>query len=67
MKLKSTEYPAKSAGAVKYTDYTSEERQNTSNECPGYNTKQSNGEIPVILELWGMRSIPSLPSIPGPL
>ena len=28
------------------------------NECPRYDTKQSNGEIPVMLELWGMRSIP---------
>ena len=33
--------------------------------CPGYNTKQS--EVPVMLELWGMRSTPSLPSLPGPL
>ena len=31
------------------------------NECPGYDTKQSDGEIPVMLELWGMRSTPSLP------
>ena len=37
------------------------------NECPGYNTKQSDGEVPVMLELWGMRSTPSLPSLPGPL
>ena len=34
-------------------------------ECPGYDTKQSDGELPVILELWGMRSTPSLPSLPG--
>ena len=38
-----------------------------SNECPGYDTKQSDGEVPAILELWGMRSTPSLPSLPGPL
>ena len=37
------------------------------NECPGYDTKQSDGEIPAVLELWGMRSTPSLPSLPGPL
>ena len=37
------------------------------NECPGYDTKQSDGEVPAVLELWGMRSIPSLPSLPGPL
>ena len=37
------------------------------NECPGYDTKQSDGEVPAMLELWGMRSTPSLPSLPGPL
>ena len=37
------------------------------NECPRYDTKRSDGEAPVMLELWGMRSTPSLPSLPGPL
>ena len=37
------------------------------NECPAYDTKQSDGEVPAGLELWGMRSAPSLPSLPGPL
>ena len=37
------------------------------NECPGYDTKQSDGEVPAMLELWGMRSTPSLPSLPSPL
>ena len=37
------------------------------NECPGNDTKKSDGEVPVMLELWGMRSIPSLPLLPGPL
>ena len=37
------------------------------NECPVYDTKQSNGEVPVMLALWRMRSTPSLPSLPGPL
>ena len=37
------------------------------NECPGYDNKQSDGEVPAMLELWGMRSTPSLPSLPGPL
>ena len=37
------------------------------NECPGYDTKQSDGEIPAVLELWGMRSTPSLSLLPGPL
>ena len=40
--------------------------QNTSlNECPGYDTKQSDGQAPVMLELMGMWSAPSLPSLPG--
>ena len=41
--------------------------QDSPNECPAYDTKQSDGEVPVILELWGMPSSPSLPSLPGPL
>ena len=36
-------------------------------ECPGYITKQSDGEAPVMLELWGKRSTPLLPSLPDPL
>ena len=36
------------------------------NECPGYDTKQSDGEVPVMLGLWGMWSILSLPLLPGP-
>ena len=39
----------------------------TPNECLGYDIKQSDGEIPVVLELWEMRSTPSLSSLPGPL
>ena len=26
------------------------------NECPGYDTKQSDGEVPMMLGLWGMQS-----------
>ena len=37
------------------------------NKCPVYDTKQSDGEVPVMLELWGVRSIPWLPSLLGPL
>ena len=33
------------------------------NKCPRYDTKQSDDEAPVILELWGMRSISSLRSL----
>ena len=39
----------------------------TANKSPGYDTKQYNGEVPAVLELWGMRSTPSLPSLPGTL
>ena len=42
-------------------------RSNPPNESPGYDTQQSDGEVPVMMELWGMLSIPSLPSLPGPL
>ena len=37
------------------------------NECPRYDTKQPDDEVPVILQLWGMQSTPSLPLLPGPL
>ena len=39
----------------------------SADECPGYNTKQSDGEVPVMMDLWGMRSTLLLPSLPGPL
>ena len=32
-----------------------------------YDTKQSDNEVLVMLELWVIRSTPSLPSLPGPL
>ena len=37
------------------------------NECPGYNTKQSDGEVPGMQGLWRMQTTPSLPLLPGPL
>ena len=37
------------------------------NWCPGYDTKQSNGEVQAMLGLWGIRNTPSLPLLPGPL
>ena len=59
---------AQSAGAVEYTDCTSAEGLDPPpNESPGSDTKQSDGEVPAVLELWGMRSTPSLPSLPDPL
>ena len=35
------------------------------NDCPGYDTKQSDGEVPMMLELCGIRSTSSLPMLPG--
>ena len=56
------------AEAVEYTDRNSAEGLDSPpNECPVYDTKQSDGEVPVMLELWGIQSTPSLPSLPGPL
>ena len=34
------------------------------NKCPGHDTKQSDGEVSVMLELWGMQSTSLLPSLP---
>ena len=56
---------AQSAGAVEYTDCISTYEQDPSNECPGYDIQQSDGEVP-LLEFWEMRSTPSL-LLPGPL
>ena len=36
------------------------------NDSPGYETKESYAEVPVMLDLLGMRSIPLLPLLPGP-
>ena len=36
-------------------------------EHPWYDTKQSDNEVTVMLEFWGMRSTPSFPSLPGPI
>ena len=61
-------------GAAEYTDCISvvgqdnpAVGQDTPNECPGYDTKLSDREASVMLELWGMQSTPLLPSLPGPL
>ena len=37
------------------------------NACLGYHSKLSDGEVPVMLELWGMQSTLSLPLLPDPL
>ena len=53
--------------AAEYTDSFSEEGLDSSNECPGYETQQSDDEDQVMLELWGIRSTPSCPSLQDPL
>ena len=58
---------AQSAGAVEYTDQHLYRGIKPPNESPGYDSEQSDGEAPVMLELWGMRSTPSLPLLLGPL
>ena len=39
----------------------------TTNECPKYDTTQSDDEALVMLKLLGMQSTPLLPSLPAPL
>ena len=56
-----------SAGAVEYTDCITAEGQDSPNEYPAYDTKQFEGDAPVMHELWGMQSSPLLSLIPGPL
>ena len=61
--MKRSEFPyiyefAQSARTVEYTDCFSV-------ECPGYDTKQSDGELSVMLEFWGMQSATLLASLPG--
>ena len=42
-------------------------RSTPQNECPGCNTKQSDGQVPVMLEIGVLRSTPSLPLFPSSL
>ena len=58
---------AQSAGAVEYTASLQRGKTPHRNERHGYDTKQSDREVPVMLELWRMRSAPLLPSLQGPL
>ena len=42
---------ALSAGAAEYMDCISAKEYDSPNKCPGYDTKQSDGETSVMLEL----------------
>ena len=55
------------ARGVEYSYCISAEGQGYPHEHHEYDTKQCAGEVPVILELWEMRSTPSLPLLAGPL
>ena len=35
-----------------------DQSKHTPNECPRYDTKKSDGEVPVMLKLWGMPITP---------
>ena len=56
--------PAKSAGAVEYTDCTGGKTPSI-NECPNMILKKPYGVAPVMLKRWGMQSTLSLQSLPG--
>ena len=58
---------AHSAGAVEFTDYLSAGGYLRPKECPRYDTKLSDSEVPIMLELSGMWSTPSMSPLSGPL
>ena len=54
-----------SARAVEYTDYNSAQGWDPHQWVSRCDTKQSDGDAPVILEFWWTWSNPSLPSLQG--
>ena len=54
-----------SAGPVEYPGLLLCRGVSFPNACPGYDTTQSKCEVPVMLEIWEMRSNPSLQSFSG--
>ena len=56
---------AESAGTVEYTNCISAIEHDSANECPSYDIKPSDSEVPV-LELRRMRNIPSVTLLPDP-
>ena len=57
---------AQLAGTVEYPDCFSVYGYDSPNACPVCDTIRSDEETPVVLELSGMRSTYSLPSLSGP-
>ena len=58
---------AQSAGSAECTDCISVEGFELPQRVSRYDTKESGGEAPVMLELWGMQSTTLLPSLSGSL
>ena len=56
---------SQSVRSIEYTDCVSAEGVRPPNDCPEYDIKQSDGGAAVNQELWGTRSTPLLPSLPG--
>ena len=54
-------YPARAEGLVNRVNKV----RSLPNESPGYDTKRSDGEVQVMIELCEMWSTPPLPSLPG--
>ena len=65
LKYRTIMYLVESNGTVEYTDYSLQRGKTTPNEFPEYDAKRFDGEVPAVLELWGMQSTPSLPSLQG--
>ena len=58
---------AQSAGAVECADCISTEGQDSPSDYFGYDTKQFESKVPVMLELMDMQCTPLLPSLQGSL
>ena len=54
-------------GGNTLTEYSQRGNPPPTNECPENDIKQSDSEVPVMPELSGMPSTPSLPLLPCPL
>ena len=61
-----TDQEAQFSGAIEFNNCITSEGKDYTNECCGNNIKPSDGEAPT-LEIWGIRSTPSLPLLPGSL
>ena len=52
---------------IKFIVHSSERYIKDLNEYPRFDTQQSDGEVSVMMELWGKRSTSVLTSLPSPL